>query len=513
MSQDYVLIAGAGPVGLTAAHRIARHGVPVRIIDMAGEPTPLSKALVIWRRTLQVLDATIPYETFLAAGHEARHIRMIANGKLLAEIPLANPSHQLPGGVFIPQSETERILTTALAEQGVTVERHTKLLDLSQDQDGVTCQLEGPDGNEECRCSWLIGCDGAHSVTRHRIHLDFPGESMDQRWILGDVDVDTATDPHEAVIESVPGGIVAMFPVGVSRWRIMTNTGEVDADTPLDDPTEEELQAILDQKTHRDWKIVKSHWRSEFRVNERQVERYVEGRVLLAGDAAHVHSPAGGQGMNTGIQDAANLAWKVALAWKGGADRAVIETYQEERHPVGREVVDSTARMLRTAMITNPILRQLRDMALHIGLAIPAVRHHLTDFLNEETVHLRDSSLSGPLTKRADVQPGDAFPDVPISISGRQIPSTELLRGSEAACIVLGDVDVAALEDSFGSNGSGFPLNIVRVGQDADDVRDLAHAFGFNEQGVVLVRPDSVVAIVGTTAEVVTDYLSQWGRA
>jgi len=515
MSQDYVLIAGAGPVGLTAAHSIARHGVPVRIIDLAEGPTTLSKALVVWRRTMQVLDTTVGYETFLAAGHEAKRVRFVVAGKPLATIPLGNDEHLLPAGVFIPQSETEKILIAALAKQNVQVEWETKLVDLAVDADGVTCQLETPNGPEEARCSWLIGCEGAHSVVRHHLKLDFPGDSIDHRWILGDVEVDADTNPHETIIENGKSGIVALFPVGVSRWRIIANGGPADPQQPRHDPSEEELQAILNDRTSGGWQITESYWRGEFRINERQVENYVHGRALLAGDAAHVHSPAGGQGMNTGIQDAANLAWKVALAWRGAADASLIESYQQERHPIGRDVLRATGRMLRAAMISNPIARHLRDIALHIGISLPAVRHNLTEFLTEETVTLRGSRLCGPGIKKAAVQPGDAFPDLAINVSGKRVPATELLRGHEATCIALGAVDLSVLPDRFGSSDNGFPLAVVPIGPGTEiaDIDDLAEALGLEEQGVVLVRPDSVVAAVGTTADVVTNYLSNLGDA
>ena len=515
MAQDVVLVAGAGPVGLTAAHSIARHGVPVRIIDLAEGPTTLSKALVVWRRTMQVLDATIAYEKFLAAGHEAKRARFVVAGKPLATIPLANEEHLLPAGVFIPQSETEKILIAALAEQNLQVAWQTKLVELAVDADGVTCQLETPHGPEEVRCSWLIGCEGAHSVVRHHLNLDFPGESVDHRWILGDVEVDADTDPHEMIIENGPGGIVALFPVGVSRWRIIANGGPIDPQHPRRDPSEEELQAILNERTSGGWQITESYWRGEFRINERQVENYVHGRALLAGDAAHVHSPAGGQGMNTGIQDAANLAWKVALAWQGAADASLIETYQQERHPIGRDVLRATGRMLRAAMISNPIARHLRDVALHIGMSLPAVRHNLTEFLSEETITLRGSRLCGPGIKKAAVQPGDAFPDLAITVSGRRVPATELLRGHGATCIALGDVDCYALPDHFGASDRGFPLAVVRIGPGTEiaDVDDLTKALGLEEQGVVLVRPDGVVGTVGTDANLIRQYFTRWNRA
>jgi 2-polyprenyl-6-methoxyphenol hydroxylase-like FAD-dependent oxidoreductase len=513
MTQEVVLIAGAGPVGLTAAHRIARHGVPVRIVDVAEEPTQLSKALVVWRRTLQVLDATIGFERFLAAGHEARKVSFSARGKSLGTIDLESKQHELPAGVFVPQSQTERILTEALEAQKITVQRRTRLVDFVADSEGVTCRLEGPDGAEQVRCSWLIGCDGAHSTVRHGLKIDFPGEAVDRRWILGDVQVDTEWDLHETMLGSGAGGLCGLFPVGPNRWRIIADGGASEAGAARQEPSVEELQAVLDERTSHGWEITEAYWRGEFRVSERQVENYVHGRVLLAGDAAHVHSPAAGQGMNTGIQDAANLAWKVALCWHGGSPPTLVESYQEERHPIGQTVVKATGRMLRGAMLTNPIAVHFRDMALHLGLEIPAIRRQLSEFLSEETVNLRGSRLNGPALRGASIQPGDALTDVAIGEGENIRPATDLLRGAEVVCLVFGGEIGADLPNRFGDPQQGFPLTVRHVGPGTDfpDVNQLAVALGLTQGGVAVIRPDSVVATVGATREVVSQLFEHWG--
>ena len=245
---------------------------------------------------MQVLDSTIEFERFLAAGHEARKVSFSARGKSIGTIDLQSKQHELPAGVFVPQSETERILIEALEAQGIAVERRTRLVDFIPDSEGVTCQLQGPDGAEQVRCSWLIGCDGAHSTVRHGLKINFPGEAVDRRWILGDVEVDTEWDLHETMLGSGAGGLCGLFPVGPNRWRIIADGGPSEAGAAREEPSVEELQAVLDERTSHGWKITEAHWRGEFRVSERQVENYVHGRVLLAGDAAHVHSPAGGQG-------------------------------------------------------------------------------------------------------------------------------------------------------------------------------------------------------------------------
>ncbi|MCH2181078.1 MAG: FAD-dependent monooxygenase [Mariniblastus sp.] len=511
MPNDCVLVAGAGPVGLTAAHCLARHGVPVRIIDLKEGPTTLSKALVVWRRTMQILDASIPFEEFLAAGHEARRARIMSLQKQLVEIPISDDTHGLPAGVFIPQSETERILIAALERQGVQVEWQTKLVSLSQAKDGVVCQLETPGGPEQVPCRWLVDCEGAHSVARHQLQLEFPGTSIARRWVLADIEVEQQADPHELILSNNPEGIVALFPVGATRWRVIADGGPVDVDQPRSDPSEEDIQTILDERTALGWTFSNCYWKSEFRINERQIENYVHGRILFAGDAAHVHSPAGGQGMNTGVQDATNLAWKVALVELGAAGPSLLQTYQDERHPVGATVLKVTGRMIKGAMISNPVAQHLRNALMHVGLSIPFIRRKLTGFLTEESISLSGSSLCGPGRSQAPSQPGDMFPDVAITLDGQSVPASQLLRGNQSTCIVIGEVDEAKIPDTLGGHGKGIPLTVMRIGEGTKNphIQELAAAVGLPQSGIVLVRPDGVIAAVGNDPSIIPDYMTR----
>lgn len=511
MPDPCVLVAGAGPVGLTAAHCLARHGVPVRIIDLKEGPTTLSKALVVWRRTMQILDASIPFEEFLAAGHEAQRARVMSLEKQLVEIPISDETHGFPAGVFIPQSETERILIAALNKQDVQVEWQTKLVSLAPTDDGVICQLESPKGQEQVHCRWLVDCEGAHSVARHQLQLEFPGTSLARRWILADVEVDQITDPHELILSNSPEGVVALFPVGQTRWRVIADGGPIVGNQPRSDPSEQDIQAILDQRTALGWTFSECYWKSEFRINERQIENYVHGRILFAGDAAHVHSPAGGQGMNTGIQDATNLAWKIAMVELGGAGPSLLQTYQEERHPVGATVLKVTGRMIKGAMISNPIAQHLRNALMHVGLSIPFIRHKLTGFLTEESISLRGSSLCGPGQSQAPSQPGDMFPDVPIVLDGQNAMASQLLRGNQSSCILIGDVDETDAPAMLGGHGKGIPLSLVPIGEGTDNphVQGLMAAVGLRRSGVILVRPDGVIAAVGSDFNTLATY---WAR-
>ncbi len=509
MPENGILICGAGPVGLTAANSLARHGIPVRIIDTAEGTTQLSKALVIWLRTLQVLDSQIPATAFIEHGHPLKKASIWANGKLLGEIKTDDDPFDFPTGLLIPQSETEQVLIGQAARQGIEVEWQTQLLDFTVENERVVCRLQTPNGEEKWACSRLIGCDGAHSVVRHTLNLEFPGEAVDRRWLLADIEIDQKIDPGMIRAEAAKAGIIALFPIGKERLRVIADGGPPTDSSKGEEPTDEELQALLDERTTTGWKITAFHWKGEFRVNERQVKNYVHGRITLAGDAAHVHSPAGGQGMNTGIQDATNMAWKIALVEKGAAPENLIATYQEERHKVGEEVLKMTGRGLRGIMISNPLVRYLRDTVMHIGLSIPAFREQLTEFLSEENITTRGSRLCGPGIRAAKIQPGDAFPHVKLEQQGEPLLSTDLLRGNQATVIVWGKAVHQPLPAHFGIGDRGFPLT-PKILDPTGQITPLAKMFGLEADGCILVRPDGVVAAVGESTTVVEETFQQW---
>ena len=504
-----ILICGAGPVGLTAANCLARHGIPIRLIDAATGPTALSKALVVWLRTLQVLDSQIPASAFIERGYPLKQVAIWGNGKCIASMNMEDEPLDFPTGLLIPQSQTEQVLIEHALKRGITVDWQTKLIDFTADEKWVTCKLETARGEEDHRFSRLIGCDGAHSVVRHTLNLPFPGETVDRRWLLADIEIDQKVDPGMMRAEASSAGMLALFPIGEERLRIIADGGHIGEHQERMEPTDDDIQALLDDRTATGWKITAVHWKSEFVINERQIENYVHGRVTLAGDAAHVHSPAGGQGMNTGIQDAINMAWKIALVEKGGAPEGLIETYQEERYRVGEAVLKMTGRGIRAAMISNPLVRHLRDMIMHIGFSIPAVRQKLTEFLSEENISTRGSLLCGPGIHGAAIQPGDAFPHLCIEQQGKQMRATDLLRGNEATAIVWGSATEATLPKYFGVGNGGFPL-ARKILDTSGDVTRLLERFGLKEDGCILVRPDAVVAAVGEDSTVIQATFRCW---
>ena len=486
-TMEPILVVGAGPVGLAAAHRLLWHGCEVRIIDAQAGPTSLSKALVVWQRTLETLDSSLPHERFQQ--HEDAQILQGAilqtAEETIGRIVLNEPTSPIPTGLLLPQSATEATLIERLREQGVEVERNTSLGEFHPDADGITCQIHSEaEGDSEARFPWMIGTDGAHSRVRHGLHLDFPGASVDRRWILGDFSIDQDFDPQFIRACLSRDGIVALFPAGHRRWRIIVDSGTPRPEASTGPPTEAELQNLLDTRTSTGWTIQESFWLSEFFINERIVDNYRHDRILLAGDAAHVHSPAGGQGMNTGIQDAVNLAWKLALVARGGADPRLLDTYHEERHPVGARVVENSSRMIRLAMLRSPILQRLRSFLLRHLLRRDWVAPRLRPFLSETDIHYRGTSLAQGIQGSAGLQPGDRLPDLPEA--GK--PIYEKLRHPGATLLIAGPKR-EEWSSRLGGNEQACPIVPVEIQPEGQ----LARTLGIQPGHAVLVRPDTYI--------------------
>lgn len=494
-----VLVVGAGPTGLAAAICLARMGVPVRIVEVAESATTLSKALVVWRRSLLTLDPAIAYERFLERGVEVAGSRFFGDGRLGPVLELPRDRHELPPGVLIPQSETERLLGETLSSLGVIVERGTRLTAIAADADGAACELESPGGTERCRFDWVLGCDGAHSAVRHGLGIGFPGEAIERRWILGDIEIEVedGVNPRPATreeernlepgwmhLDSGPAGTAAVFPMSDSRFRVIFDDGPP-GESDARPATPRLLETLLHERTRLQWRIVETHWVSEFTVHERQVERYVHGRVLLCGDAAHVHSPAGGQGMNTGLQDAVNAAWKVALAATGRASSSLVETYHDERHPVGAKVLAMSGRMVRASMVANPVVKCVRNLGMMMALGIPSVRRRFAESLTEDDVDLADGPLAG-----AGHEAGHALPDAPIERDGGTRPATDLLRGATGALLLGPDAPSMSIRGL-----EAFPnLRVQRLGPAEAAVQK---ALRLRSGDAALVRPDGIIAAIG----------------
>ncbi|MBV8474675.1 MAG: FAD-dependent monooxygenase [Hyphomicrobiales bacterium] len=387
-----ILVVGAGPVGLTLAAELARYRVPVRIIDKAPARTDKSKALAVWARTLELLDRSGCAEAFLANGLEAESVGVYSGKDVIARVTLDEAVSRFRCLLMIPQSETERLLDEQFEKFGGRVERNTELTGFTENADGVACAISGPDGRSETvEASFLIGCDGAHSTVRRTLGMPFDGETLTTHFVLADVHVDGLAAPKaELAIFWNQDGIFVLFPISPGRYRLIADVGAL---APAE-PTLADVQAIVDRRGPGGVTLSQPVWISLFGINERKVRDYRAGRVFVAGDAAHIHSPAGGQGMNTGMQDAFNLAWKLALVTSGRAGLGLIDSYSAERSPVAEQILADSGRLLRVAMVRNTFAQNLRNFAARHILGLSAVQHALTERLSEITIGYPNSPLN-----------------------------------------------------------------------------------------------------------------------
>ena len=381
-----VLIAGAGPTGLTAACALMQRGVPVRVLDGAEGPATTSRALGVQPRGGEVLNRVDALRDLPERGMDIGYVKAMVGGRAMMDLRLDRWKGR---GALIGQSEIEKSLRDRLSELGGKVEWGTAVTDVSQDADGVTV-LAG----EPIRGEWLLGCDGAHSTVRKLAGIDFPGVPLTERFLLADVHLDWSLPRGGVTTWLGPDGMFAAFPLpGKDLWRLQ---GEFPGDRPVD--VLAELQSMLPQRTGLTAEFKSCDWTSSFTIHRRLARTYRNGRIFLAGDAAHVHSPFSGQGMNTGIGDAENLAWKLAMVVNGRAGERLLGTYETERRPIAEEVLRGTTALTSFVLGMGTWRRLLRDLVILPLMNLPVAQRKLF----EQTSQLAISYRRGPLGPYGD---------------------------------------------------------------------------------------------------------------
>jgi 2-polyprenyl-6-methoxyphenol hydroxylase-like FAD-dependent oxidoreductase len=412
------LVVGAGPVGLTAAVALSRHGLKCRIIEKAPARSEKSKALVVWCRTLELLDQCGLAPIFVETGLKIKGGSIYANGQRLVHLVLTSDESPYGFPLMIPQNETERLLAEHLVGQGLKVERQVELVSFDQRADSITCKLRHADGREEsCETPWLIGCDGAHSTVRHTLGTPFTGQPEPNDWMLADIHLEGPVAGDEVSAFWHEKGVLALFPIKGQRFRVIAELGAASEHSPPPDPTLADVQATVDERGPVGVKLSDPVWLTNFRINERKVRDYRQGRVLLAGDAAHIHSPAGGQGMNTGMQDAFNLAWKIALVQRGeGQAEPLLDSYSKERSAVGDQVLSNAQQFTTLATLHNPAALWLRDHLAPIVGSFQFARDKIRDQWFELSINYRHSPLSAEKwpSLTGGLAAGDRLCDAPL---------------------------------------------------------------------------------------------------
>ncbi len=425
-----VAIVGAGPTGLLAALLLARLGVPVRIFDKSPTVAKESRAFGIQARTLELFQSLGLADDFLDRGLLAAGAQVFVAGRPAASFDFDDIGREdtpFPTLLILPQSDTEEILAEALREEGLEVERGSEAIGLEQDADGIALQVRFASGDEsEIRAAYVIGADGAHSLIRKRLGLTFEGAPYPQTFLLADCRVAWPLDHARFKLflnDDAFGIYVPMRGRGYARviTTALAGGGEarIGSEGAAALPIGEVEQAFR-RAVNGDVTLSDPVWTSRYRVHHRGVNRYRVGRAFVAGDAAHIHSPAGGQGMNTGLQDAANLAWKLALVLRG-APESLLDSYDSERRPVGERVLSATDRMFSLVTSQTGWIAGLRDALVPIFGATIArsgiARARAFRFISELGIryHAGGAVAPDPAGWNEGPAPGHRAPDAPIS--------------------------------------------------------------------------------------------------
>jgi 2-polyprenyl-6-methoxyphenol hydroxylase-like FAD-dependent oxidoreductase len=492
-----VLIVGAGPTGLTLACELARRGVAFRLIEAAPGPQPGSRGKGIQPRTLEVFDDFGIVERVIANGRMAMPIRSTApDGQVTmsgVETFRDRPDIPYPASLITPEWRTEEALRLRLAEFGGAVEFDTALSSFEQSEKGVSAEIAKDGEAETATARWLVGCDGGHSIVRTQAGIAFEGETREEvRMIVADVEVD-GLDRDAWHMWRHGEGLVNLCPLP-STNAFQYQAGIAPGQNP--ELSLANMQAILERRSGgTDIRLHEPEWWSLWRANIRLVDRYREGRVFLAGDAAHIHSPAGGQGMNTGIQDAHNLGWKLAAVAKG-ASPALLDSYEAERRPVAVGVLKLSNALLKQAIEQKgvPTQRDASTMQLSVGYRGSALARDDRD----ETSLLRA---------------GDRAPDATkLTTMEGECRLFDLTRGGRFTLLNFGAK--TAVEASLSDLRT---LHVVGQPTGPDDIADseghLASAYGASARTLVLIRPDGYVALISDAGGVsaVSDYLAAIG--
>lgn len=461
-----VLIVGAGPVGLFMANECARRGLRWRIVEARRGLSEHSKALAIFPRTLEVFDMAGLADPFVERANRVTSVRVMTHGRSLAHLPFQPEDSPYPFIAMVPQNVTEAHLADALAARGGRIDFNTRFEHATQGTGMVHVKLERNGEPEFVSATYLVACDGAHSTVRKNLNLPFRGGEYHDHFMLADIETDTDCPADELLICPHEAGPLAIFPMSATHHRIVASVKTADGEAP----TMAMVQRLLDERGPGGIRVTGLIWSSSFHIHHRQVPHLRYGNTFLAGDAAHIHSPFGGQGMNTGLQDAWNLVWKLDLALKGHGTQALIDSYDEERMPVIRHVVGVTDLLTRAMASSNPMVRGLRDRMIPIAAGRPGLQHAVVQQLSELGIDYHGSPIvTGDAHRYLDdsLRGGQGIVSRYLLLMGKDL-STSLQMAARHMALAFKDV----LEVRFG-----------------------------RQYGIALVRPDGYLAYQGHRGE------------
>jgi 2-polyprenyl-6-methoxyphenol hydroxylase-like FAD-dependent oxidoreductase len=485
MMQSDVLIIGAGPTGLVLALWLAKLGVKVRIIDKTAEPGTTSRALAVQARTLELYRQLDLADAVVAKGHKVPAVNLWVKGESAARLSFENVGSGLTPYAFLqifPQDQHERLLVERLEALDVTVERSTELISFAQEETRVIARLRGPDGHEvDCEANYIAGCDGARSIVRETIGTGFPGGTYRQIFYVADVEATGPALNGELHADLDEADFLAVFPLaGQGRARLIGTVRDERADR-ADTLT---FNDISDRAiNHLKVGVKMVHWFSTYHVHHRVTQHFRKRRAFLLGDAAHIHSPAGGQGMNTGIGDAINLAWKLAAVLAGRAGDNLLDSYEAERIGFARRLVATTDRafsfVTAEGRIADVVRTRVAPVLIPMALAFAPAREFMFRTVSQITLNYR----RGPLSRGAagHVHGGDRLPWAPVD----GVDNFQKLTTMGWQVHVYGS---ASAELAAWCAAQNVPLHIF-------DWRSEYEVAGLARDALYLLRPDTYVAL------------------
>jgi 2-polyprenyl-6-methoxyphenol hydroxylase-like FAD-dependent oxidoreductase len=520
-----VLIVGAGPAGLVLAAVLADHGVDFRIVDRKPGPVEQSRAAIVHVRTLELLDRLGVADRAVARGVKTTRVEIYSRGRPVGAFPLAGQGSEaltpFPYALGLEQDRTERLLVERLAEHGRRVEWSTELVALADTPARARAVVRRDDGSQQTvSARWVVGADGARSPVRHAVGIGFTGSTYDQTGLLADVDMDLPADAGLRAgtvrLNLTRGGFVGAFRLGNGRYRLFgavppeytARSGGADvsheayAEVALAD-----IQRWFDEYFAIDARLTGAAWTALFRIHSRIAGRFRAGDVFLIGDAAHIHSPAGGQGMNLAIGDAFNLGWKLALVANGQAHARLLDSYQAERYPVARTVLRGADRGFALETVRNPIADWARSH-LAARLAGPLTRLNIVRgvvfrlFSQTWISYPRSPAVAGERRARSGPRPGDRAPYGHLEGTGGGVPRKlfDVIGGVRHHLLLFEgpghDTDIPArrqaIQTLLGRYAIDVGVHAVPAGETTLHAR-----YGAREPRLLVIRPDGHIAYVG----------------